>query len=137
MSQPEFLKPCWFAAGMPEVQSVYEQLFSFFLMGRLTSCHLSHIHKYELFLPCHLLPLPCAVAAFVHFICHPSCVCTKELTEPVEHRDGSLLICCYTFSEWPRVIHSRWHYLNSLPLQVHAMATKLSSADWRWEKRKL
>jgi len=40
-------------------------------------------------------------------------------------------------TEWPRVMHSRWHYLNSLPPQDYAMATKLGSADWRWEKRKL
>lgn len=37
----------------------------------------------------------------------------------------------------PRVRHSRWHYLNSLPPQDYAMATKPASADWRWEKRKL
>lgn len=44
-------------------------------------------------------PLSCMVAAFVHVICLPSCVCTKWFIEPTRNQDGSLLICSYTFPD--------------------------------------
>lgn len=116
----------------------------FFLVGRVLPRHLSlslaHTQAHTPFAKFAVSPPPivsCSGSFCSHYLQPLMCVNETGTEQGMGWLPHSQLRFFQTMLRVPRVVHRQEHYLNSLPRQDYAMATKLCSAGWRWGKRKL